>query len=204
MPGSDTESAGAMDAAAQAKLCGMLLVSAGSLAAGIAPACLPAGGAGHGRRRPLVLSALLCYGAGALLGTALVHQLPELRRSAGDTARPEAELLVCAGLLVLYLADELVRWACAVTPLQQVRAAAPRQGCSSSDPLLPPPQLTREDDAPTVTHAGLLVALSLHAVLEGVAVGTENTPAKVCSKLYLTIHVNIRYVRYVLTSAQYC
>ncbi|CAB3368388.1 Hypothetical predicted protein [Cloeon dipterum] len=71
-------------------------------------------------RSQLVLSALLCFGAGVLLATALTHMLPEVRKNIDDviTADPNfppilkhfplTEVLLAVGFFIVYGLDELV------------------------------------------------------------------------------------------------
>lgn len=65
-----------------AKLLAMFVLGVGSFFFGILPALSK-------RRNPLLVSVMLCFGAGVLLATALVHMLPEVSRS-----------------IILYLASE--------------------------------------------------------------------------------------------------
>jgi ZIP Zinc transporter len=76
----------------------------------------------HGCQRSptsqLILSALLCFGAGVLLATALTHMLPEVRSkvealmeepdaSAFLKALPLTEVLLAAGFFIVYGLDEV-------------------------------------------------------------------------------------------------
>lgn len=58
-----------------AKLLAMAVLGIGSIATGLLPALLSKCSR---RRFPLLTSLLLCFGAGVLLSTALVHILPEV------------------------------------------------------------------------------------------------------------------------------
>jgi solute carrier family 39 (zinc transporter), member 1/2/3 len=58
-----------------AKVLAMLVLGGGSFLVGILPAFITEQ---HRRRHPLVISILMCFGAGVLLATAMVHILPEV------------------------------------------------------------------------------------------------------------------------------
>lgn len=92
--------------AVQAKLASMVLIGAGSFVVGIAPACFVSR-ARHLQRK-LLLSCALCFGAGVLLATAMLHVLPETRHGLPDYA----ELVFSCGFLVLYLVEECVHYFC--------------------------------------------------------------------------------------------
>lgn len=61
------------------KVLAMLVLGLGSLISGMLPAFISER---NRQRFPLTTSILLCYGAGILLATALVHILPEVRHLA--------------------------------------------------------------------------------------------------------------------------
>ncbi|XP_070063015.1 zinc transporter ZIP2 isoform X2 [Drosophila virilis] len=77
------------------KLLAMLVLGFGSLFSGMLPAIISA----HNRLRfPLITSLLLCYGAGILLATALVHILPEVLFLLGAVACHKFVMGFCLGL----------------------------------------------------------------------------------------------------------
>lgn len=84
----------------------MVLIGAGSFIVGITPACFVSR-AQHLQRK-LLLSCTLCFGAGVLLATAILHMLPEVREDLPD----HAELVFSCGFLVLYLIEECVHYFC--------------------------------------------------------------------------------------------
>ncbi|RLU15114.1 hypothetical protein DMN91_013001 [Ooceraea biroi] len=90
----------------QAKLASMALIGAGSFIVGVAPACFVPR-AQHLQRK-LLLSCALCFGAGVLLATAILHILPEVREGLPD----HGELVFSCGFLLLYLVDECVHLFC--------------------------------------------------------------------------------------------
>lgn len=84
----------------EAKLLAILALGVGSFASGI----LPLFCAQRNRERfPALISFLLCFGAGVLLATALVHMLPEVR----DALKQYAEIVFCLGFFLIYAVDEL-------------------------------------------------------------------------------------------------
>merc|ERR1711892_883236 len=73
------------------------------------------------RSQTLVTSFLLCFGAGVLLATSMLHILPEIREGmvgAAENLGIEwlAELVVCAGFFLVYLVEELVHLTLHTTP----------------------------------------------------------------------------------------
>lgn len=92
--------------AVQAKLVSMVLIGAGSFVVGVAPACFVTR-AQHLQQK-LLLSCALCFGAGVLLATAMLHLLPEVREDLPDYA----ELVFCCGFLALYLVEECAHHFC--------------------------------------------------------------------------------------------
>ncbi|KAL6256797.1 hypothetical protein P5V15_011736 [Pogonomyrmex californicus] len=92
--------------AVQAKLASMMLIGAGSFVIGIVPACFVS--RAHHLQRKLSLSCALCFGAGVLLATAILHVLPEVRERLPDYA----ELVFSCGFLALYFIEECVHYFC--------------------------------------------------------------------------------------------
>ena len=64
-----------MDAEKWYKILATLLLGGGSFLSGMLPACISSR---NQRRFPLTISVMLCFGAGVLLATAMVHILPEV------------------------------------------------------------------------------------------------------------------------------
>lgn len=155
-----------------------------------------------------MLSSLLCFGAGVLLSTSLVHILPEVRRTAPRNYQQYSEMVFCAGFFVLYLLDELVHFfygeshetGTPHSPKDVRRHPANgrgRYGATERDSLVanPPPYnpTFAEEGVSQLCHVshqepcrganasnfGLLVALSVHATLEGLVVGLEDSSGKV-------------------------
>lgn len=86
----------------QAKVLSMVVIGVGSFLVGLFPACIT----NRGGDRKLLLSSLLCFGAGVLFATSLLHMLPETR----ETLPLYAELIFCGGFLLLYMVDEIVHF----------------------------------------------------------------------------------------------
>lgn len=84
----------------EAKLLAIIALGIGSFVSGI----LPLFCAQRNRDRfPALISFLLCFGAGVLLATALVHMLPEVR----DGLKQYAEIVFCVGFFLIYTVDEI-------------------------------------------------------------------------------------------------
>ncbi|XP_062554165.1 zinc transporter ZIP3-like [Armigeres subalbatus] len=84
----------------EAKLLAILALGLGSFISGI----LPLFCSQRNRERfPALISFLLCFGAGVLLATALVHMLPEVRVA----LKEYAEIIFCIGFFLIYAVDEL-------------------------------------------------------------------------------------------------
>ncbi|XP_026289696.1 uncharacterized protein LOC113214532 [Frankliniella occidentalis] len=182
-----------------------------------------------------LLTALLSFGAGALLATALVHMLVE----ASEVLPRAAPVALLIGFLVLYLVDELVQRVLGHSPAAaRAHRAQPHAACPVDEPCPPcppgkSPGVRRRDDygsmdesvniqrrptaavgtssveevhllsgaeakspadsrgpsaeapgahlggAGTASCWGLLLALCIHSVIEGLAVGLEETPGQV-------------------------
>lgn len=87
------------------KILTMLALGGGSLIFGLLPAFFTRT---NRRRQPLLISNLLCFGAGVLLSTSLIHMLPEVREKLPNYP----ELIFCAGFFMVYVADEFLHCIC--------------------------------------------------------------------------------------------
>lgn len=208
----------------EAKLLAILALGVGSFVSGI----LPLFCAQRNRDRfPVLISFLLCFGAGVLLATALVHMLPEIR----DALQQYSEIVFCVGFFLIYAVDEMSHL-CGVghghshcDQEEQLTVAGRRlsrdssngdadggrfygtseetkllsKGESSSiqqrpsDSDIPEIRQVRTNDSiPRVMVAGsgdapeqvtgvfsLLLALVVHSLLEGLAIGVQDTAPKV-------------------------
>lgn len=86
------------------KILAMCSLGLGSLLFGMLPAVISAQ---NRRRFPLTISLLLCFGAGILLSTALVHILPEVRKQMNSNF---AEITICGGFFLIYFIDEFIHY----------------------------------------------------------------------------------------------
>eukprot|EP00092_Neocalanus_flemingeri_P030329 GFUD01032924.1.p1 GENE.GFUD01032924.1~~GFUD01032924.1.p1 ORF type:complete len:434 (+),score=123.10 GFUD01032924.1:465-1766(+) len=73
------------------------------------------------RSQTVITSLLLCFGAGVLLATSMLHILPETRHGMEEAQESLgiswlAELVVCAGFFLVYLVEELVHLTLHGTP----------------------------------------------------------------------------------------
>ncbi|KAH8369400.1 hypothetical protein KR009_009659 [Drosophila setifemur] len=84
------------------KILAMIVLGFGSLLSGLLPAFISER---NRLRFPLTTSLLLCFGAGILLATALVHILPEVREQMNSKF---AEVAMCGGFFIIYFVDEFI------------------------------------------------------------------------------------------------
>ncbi|XP_059471087.1 zinc transporter ZIP1-like isoform X3 [Neocloeon triangulifer] len=158
----------------------------------------------NGKNR-IFISMLLCFGAGVLLCTAFVHMLPELRESVeaqvalGNLpetghAVPLPEIFLLSGLFSVYLVEELVHLFFGRSPGHS-HAARKSDLEASSDSVAvsnnSKERLARRKSSifwrrpklhSLFTNLSALIAvlaLSFHAVFEGLAVGLESSATNV-------------------------
>lgn len=172
-----------------AKAISTLALGVGSFITGMAPV----GFSDAARQKhPLLLSCLLCFGGGVLLSTSLVHMLPEAREKLPEYT----ELMVCIGFFIVYLVDEIVHLFYGNTNSSQ------KEDCRSYGSSEETTLLTREEEGerfcgetenPRMCHVshtepcnksssgiiGLLCALFVHSLLEGLAIGLQDTTSQV-------------------------
>ncbi|XP_017091972.2 zinc transporter ZIP1 [Drosophila bipectinata] len=86
------------------KILAMVVLGLGSFGSGILPAFISER---NRLRFPLFTSLLLCFGAGILLATALVHILPEVREQMNSNF---AEVAMCGGFFIIYFIDEFIHY----------------------------------------------------------------------------------------------
>ncbi|XP_028166467.1 zinc transporter ZIP3 [Ostrinia nubilalis] len=178
-----------------AKAISMLVLGLGSFVFGMIPAGFSEG---TRQKHPLLISCLLCFGGGVLLSTSVVHMLPEAREKLPNYS----ELLLCVGFFIVYLVDELVHlfYGPGNDPHRQT------YGSNEGTSLLRGERNMRGvDDAemvdrccgdaanPRMCHVshtapcnksssgviGLLCALFVHSVLEGLAIGLQEDASQV-------------------------
>ncbi|KAG5886372.1 hypothetical protein JTB14_034905 [Gonioctena quinquepunctata] len=181
----------------KSKIVSLVVLGSSSLFVGV----LPNWFARRGRQRwPLLLSCLLCFGGGVLLSTSVLHILPELRKSVPEEYKQYTELVFCLGFFIMYILDEIVHYfygntrGSAVfhnnngttgrrlsTPSEGTYGALERQPLRETTPGQPPNHGGHQDPCIAAPNAniGLLVALSVHAISEGLVVGLEAKTDKV-------------------------
>lgn len=159
----------------------MLTLGLGAFFAGMLPACFSESAR---QRHPLLLSCLLCFGGGVLLSTSLVHMLPETREHLPEYT----ELTLCIGFFLVYLVDEL-------SHLFYTGASHRHTHVGEQTRLLPRDHdgEMREREGSDLCHVshtepctsssssivGLLSALFVHSVLEGLAIGLQESPTQI-------------------------
>ncbi|XP_058824512.1 zinc transporter ZIP1-like [Topomyia yanbarensis] len=177
---------------AQSKLLAILILGLGSVISGLVPLYCTR----HGTRS-ILITVLLCFGAGVLLATALVHMLPEVRLFLPRYA----EVIFCSGYFLIYAIDELVclctgagekKTSCSSSRVSSCYGNSFSMLCksdasnrSSTDvEVQPGPVETVEKNQPQQSPTGtgtfsLLLALCVHSLLEGLAIGVQNSAPKV-------------------------
>nr|XP_022906192.1 zinc transporter ZIP1 [Onthophagus taurus] len=179
----------------EAKITAMIVLGLSSLIIGLLPALFTR----LTTRIPkLFLSCLLCFGAGVLLSTSLLHLLPEIREDLGAENEKYAELILCCGFFILYFVDEFVN--IFTKTHHHHHQVQPQNYGSTSEVNENTPLNGRQvenEDISQLCHIGheepcsnnftgifsLLLALTIHAVLEGLAVGLENSTEQVLMML---------------------
>ncbi|KOB65500.1 Zinc/iron transporter [Operophtera brumata] len=189
-----------------AKLISMLALGLGSFFAGMLPATFSAAAR---QRCPLLVSCLLCFGGGVLLSTSLVHMLPEAREKLPENT----ELLFCVGFFIVYLVDEIVHLFYGNERQSHTPAVAIRYGSNQQNEET---GLLRSQDgelqerccgdagSPRMCHVshtapcnksasgiiGLLSALFVHSLLEGLAIGLQDSSSEVPFYLLILKHLS--------------
>lgn len=189
--------------ASTAKVLSMLALGLGSFFSGMLPAFISEAAR---QRHPLTISCLLCFGAGVLLSTSLVHMLPEAREKLPN----DTELMFCIGFLIVYLVDEIVHLfytnngqvavrtygsAEETTLLRHgehgqsrqeehgvhVGEAEMKDRCcgDAGNPRMCHVSHTEPCNKSASALVGLLGALFVHSLLEGLAIGLQETTSQV-------------------------
>lgn len=182
----------------QAKILTMVGLGTLSIFAGLVPSwCVTE----NAIETSLFVSILLCAGSGVLLATAMTHMLPEVQEQLPN----HPEVIVCLGFFLVYFIEEIT---CAIkkhshtaTQLAEINVIqyGSIPGCSSdrqpphnpnfqtADNLLTRCgcegdgtvcHITHEEKSST-SHISLLLALGVHAVLEGLAIGVQTNPSQI-------------------------
>ncbi|KAF6211089.1 hypothetical protein GE061_014202 [Apolygus lucorum] len=168
------------------KLIAIGVVTVGCLFSGLLPVLC---GLGSRHSSSLLMSAALCFGGGVLLATSVIHILPDVERDLPEWS----QLIFCLGFLLIYFLDVVVQFVTQPmrsrphTPLLVDPPVIPSYGAihgddrvsiasrssSSSSQLLPPVRLN--DGRSNCSNFSLLMAFSIHSVLEGLVIGVEKT-----------------------------
>lgn len=170
--------------AVTARAISMLALGIGSFLAGMLPTCFSER---TRQSHPFLISCLLCFGGGVLLSTSLVHMLPETREKLPEYS----ELMLCLGFFTVYLVDELSHLVYKSNSHHQERRDL---GERSSLLIRDDGELRERHDGGSelchVNHTepcnrnsssvvGLLSALFIHSVLEGLAIGLQENTTQV-------------------------
>lgn len=169
----------------QSKILAMFVLGGGSFLVGMVPGYL---NRRQQERHQLLITLLLCFGAGVLFSTSIVHILTEVQIAIPKSAA----LYFCSGFFLVYIVDVLVHYFCGDAIHNHSSNGQGRNYGSSNerDALLGQPARrsssedaasTRGQPCPSNTAGkfGLLSALSLHSFLEGLAIGVQDTSSKV-------------------------
>ncbi|KAF9814542.1 hypothetical protein SFRURICE_020720 [Spodoptera frugiperda] len=166
-----------------ARAISMLTLGLGAFFSGMLPACFSEAAR---QRHPLLLSCLLCFGGGVLLSTSLVHMLPETR----ERLPKYSELTLCIGFFTVYLVDELshlfyrsenherhnpVGEQTRLLPRDHDGEMREREGTSELCHVSHAEPCNRNSSS----VVGLLSALFVHSVLEGLAIGLQESATQV-------------------------
>ncbi|XP_075580624.1 zinc transporter ZIP1 [Pelecanus crispus] len=178
----------------EAKLGSLVLLLLLPLACGLAPLCCFRQPPSSADARSPVLSLVSCFAGGVFLATCLLDLLPDylasisaaLDRLCVTLQFPLPEFILAMGFfLVLVLEQVALAQQEPSTVPEETRALLPTASIPTPSPQ-PPPALPGARGA---VRAGLLVlALALHAVLEGLALGlqeAEGAVLRVCLALLL-------------------
>ncbi|XP_063383210.1 zinc transporter ZIP3 [Cydia fagiglandana] len=179
-----------------AKIIACLALGIGSFFTGMIPAGISES---TRQRHPLTISCLLCFGAGVLLATSLVHMLPEAREDLPQFS----EILLCVGFFMVYCVDEIVHifYGNGDRPGHQRQSYGSEQtsllrhhdDLRGADGEMDPRRCCGDTENPRMCHVshtepcnktssgfvGLLCALFVHSLLEGLAIGLQKSSAQV-------------------------
>ncbi|XP_075979483.1 zinc/iron regulated transporter-related protein 88E [Anticarsia gemmatalis] len=169
-----------------ARAISMLALGIGSFIAGMLPTCFSER---TRQSHPLIISCLLCFGGGVLLSTSLVHMLPETREKLPEYS----ELMLCIGFFTVYLVDELSHLF-----VKRNNHSHEVPGVGERSSLLARERedgemRERHDGGSELCHVshtepcnrsasgviGLLSALFVHSVLEGLAIGLQENVTQI-------------------------
>ncbi|KAI8037217.1 hypothetical protein M5D96_009968 [Drosophila gunungcola] len=146
-------------------------------------------------RSSAVVRCLLFFGGGVLICTTFLHMLPEVIEvvdalqvcgSLAQTPFALAEMLLCTGFFLMYALDELMsnlvrRHQRKLSRKESVASRAFERGRSIRHSVLlrSEEKATREQEGPSARGLGIILALSLHELFEGMAIGLEGSVSTV-------------------------
>jgi len=151
----------------------------------------------HGSRGGLVVSCLSCFGGGVILTTALTHMLPEVNLflqynidhgQLSNTGLPLAEIWVLCGFFMIYFIEELTHVFMArcnpekkeENTKEETSKMLNGHGSGHGHSHDIPEGLTKEGGFEAALRGFLVVlAISLHAIFEGIAMGLTNNTRSV-------------------------
>jgi len=136
-----------------------------------------------------IFSALTCFGGGVILTSCLTHMLPDVNEvlvaaiesgSFPDSGLPVAEIFVLAGFLMIYLLEEVLHHLLVKSGhLQEEEGVQSKPGAHghSHDNV----EVVPTEEGIQATARGFLVilALSIHDLFEGVALGVARRESSV-------------------------
>ncbi|XP_075238594.1 zinc transporter ZIP1-like [Lycorma delicatula] len=167
------------------KIAALLLLTALRLGLGLSPVIIRSSLNVRKKLVDVFVSLCLCFGGGVLLATCFVHLIPEVR-SALSTFLPGhkfplAELLVCAGFFLVHLFDEIIVAFTSLTNkssftnrVSPIKRPQPSSGENESNTTDVPIEEERQ-----VRSLLVVLALSFHSFIEGLAIGLEESSTDV-------------------------
>lgn len=163
-----------MDDVDTAKVVSMILLFIIPVVLGIMPLFFNQERLQKQQSRRTLLSCLLCFGAGVLLATCIEHIMPEVRaafeHAYGDdqekASKPIPEIILAMGFFMIYIVEEIAMAIGKSHHDSKIRDEEKDiKGGSEGD--------DGSKWATAISNFLLTVALSLHAIFEGLAVGLE-------------------------------
>eukprot|EP00090_Calanus_glacialis_P008016 TRINITY_DN16378_c0_g1_i1.p1 TRINITY_DN16378_c0_g1~~TRINITY_DN16378_c0_g1_i1.p1 ORF type:complete len:327 (-),score=65.67 TRINITY_DN16378_c0_g1_i1:190-1170(-) len=165
---------------------GLIVLGGGSLLSGLVPICLK--GKGQKLSTGSVLSCLACYGGGVILATCFTHMMPEVHKflkfnfdhhqlpaSLGNL--PLAEIFILVGFFLIYIIEEVTH---SLMGLCTSGMNGHSHGFPEAEQMLETSDMRKEQESEekfVSAMRGFLVvlALSLHEMFEGIALGLATT-----------------------------
>ncbi|KAL1139630.1 hypothetical protein AAG570_006608 [Ranatra chinensis] len=177
---------------------------------------------GLGRRTDYCLDVFLRFGGGILLATTFVHMLPEVRERIEALNLEDAwpvkipELVMCIGFFIMYGIEEMAHLFLEGHSHDHAQhhdlPTPPQQECSTEEASDKFKGHTHLVSGPPIRGLLIMIALSIHQVFEGLAVGLESSADKVwilmgavaAHKLVIAICVGAEFAKTALCTAVMC